>query len=219
MRTFTVLVIACPCALGLATPTAIMVGTGKGAQLGILIKGGDALEMTHKVDTIIFDKTGTITVGKPEVTDIISVNNLSENEVLLYGASAEAGSEHPLADAILKKAKDRRLHLLKNDADNFIAIPGKGIEVNLKERGNPKVSVGNKAMMEEKNIASEHVPEAVKKLSEQGKTPMFVALQDEIIGVIAVADSIKSGSRSAIEDLKSMGIEPIDTFFPHIFGQ
>lgn len=204
-----VLVIACPCALGLATPTAIMVGTGKGAQLGILIKGGDALEMTHKVDTIIFDKTGTITVGKPEVTDIISVNNLSENEVLLYGASAEAGSEHPLADAILKKAKDRRLHLLKNDADNFIAIPGKGIEVNLKERGNPKVSVGNKAMMEEKNIASEHVPEAVKKLSEQGKTPMFVALQDEIIGVIAVADSIKSGSRSAIEDLKSMGIEPI----------
>lgn len=197
-----VLVIACPCALGLATPTAIMVGTGKGAENGVLIKGGVALETTHKIQTIVFDKTGTITEGKPKVTDIITENGISDTELLQLTASAEKGSEHPLGEAIVKGAEEKDLKLSKSE--NFNAIPGQGIEVEIDGK---KLLAGNKKLMDTRNISLKTLAEIADTLARNGKTPMYVAINDQIAGIIAVADTVKENSVAAIEKLHKMGIE------------
>ncbi len=196
-----VLVIACPCALGLATPTAIMVGTGKGAENGVLIKGGEALETTYKLNTIVFDKTGTITEGKPKVTDIL-VNNITENEILSLAASAEKGSEHPLGEAIVKEAEDRKLQL--KEINKFNAIPGHGIEVLIDEKN---IFLGNKKLMQEKNVDISSLDAQSERLSNEGKTPMYISINSELKGIIAVADTVKENSKEAIETLHSMGIK------------
>lgn len=202
-----VLVIACPCALGLATPTAIMVGTGKGAENGVLIKGGEALEIAHLINTIVFDKTGTITEGKPIVTDIIS-SGISEDELLVIAASAEKGSEHPLGEAIVKCAEEKKLNF--KNIDKFNAIPGHGIEVKIDDK---EVLLGNRKLMDDKKIKSENVSnnsdlfEQGNNLAEQGKTPMYIAINNNLVGIIAVADIVKPSSKKAIESLHNMGIK------------
>ncbi|MCB5951596.1 heavy metal translocating P-type ATPase [Enterococcus sp. BWT-B8] len=200
--TISVLVIACPCALGLATPTAIMVGTGKGAENGVLIKSGDALETTHKIQTIVFDKTGTITEGKPVVTDILVKSGLSEERLLQFAASAEKGSEHPLGEAIVAAAEEKRLSLYT--MENFQAIPGHGIEGVI---DGSKFLLGNKKLMIEQKIDLSDFLERSDKLAEHGKTPMFIAKDQQIAGVIAVADTIKDSSKAAIDCLHKMGLE------------
>ncbi|MGL5051821.1 MAG: heavy metal translocating P-type ATPase [Fusobacteriaceae bacterium] len=197
-----VLVIACPCALGLATPTAIMIGTGKGAELGILIKGGEALEIAHKIDTVIFDKTGTITEGKPKVTDIITDNGLNELELLKLAASAEKGSEHPLGEAIVKASEEKKIELSK--VEYFKAIPGHGIEVTIEGK---IIILGNLKLMEDKGIDFTHLKSFSHKLAEEGKTPMCIGIDGKSAGIIAVADTVKSSSKKAIETLLKMGIE------------
>ncbi|MGL5041685.1 MAG: heavy metal translocating P-type ATPase [Culicoidibacterales bacterium] len=197
----TILVIACPCALGLATPTAIMVGTGKGAENGILIKGGAALEQAHRVQTVIFDKTGTITAGKPEVTDIIALNGITEDELLQQAAAAEQNSEHPLGEAIVKRAVEKQLVLAK--LEYFMAIPGHGIHVKINDKD---ILIGNSKMMQDNNIGIESLQETSNKLADEGKTPMYIAIAGNIAGIIAVADVVKASSRVAIEELQAMGI-------------
>lgn len=197
-----VLVIACPCALGLATPTSIMVGTGKGAENGILIKGGEHLENAHRINTVVLDKTGTITKGQPEVTDIIPFGAKSEQELLQLAAAAEKGSEHPLGQAIVQQAKARRLTV--EEPENFQAIPGQGVEVKLQGR---RLLIGTRKLMKENNIAIEQVLAQAETLEEQGKTAMFLALGQELAGIIAVADTVKKHSAEAIADLSAMGIE------------
>ncbi len=197
-----VLVIACPCALGLATPTAIMVGTGKGAEYGVLIKSGVALETAHRIQTIVFDKTGTITEGKPKVTDIVVTNAISENNLLQLAASAEKGSEHPLGEAIVKCAEDKGLEFQK--LDFFKAIPGHGIEVKIDGKD---ILLGNKKLMLERNVSLEKLEETSDKLAGEGKTPMYIAIDKKMAGIIAVADTVKENSKSAIEKLHKMGIE------------
>lgn len=197
-----ILVIACPCALGLATPTAIMVGTGKGAEYGILIKGGEALETTHKVNTIVFDKTGTITAGKPEVTDIITAGDEDEARLMQLAASAEKGSEHPLGDAIVSKAEKEGYEFLKTE--RFNAIPGHGIEVEID--GIP-VLLGNRKLMVERNVDLSELEQESDRLAEEGKTPMYIAVNQKLSGIIAVADVVKENSIKAIEKLRSMGLE------------
>ncbi len=197
-----VLVIACPCALGLATPTAIMVGTGKGAEYGVLIKGGEALETTHKIKTIVFDKTGTITEGRPEITDIITVPGIERNELLQLAASAEKGSEHPLADAIVRGAEAVGLELIKGEG--FKAIPGHGIQVTLNGKA---LLLGNRKLMNEKQIDLSGLMEAAERLASEGKTPMYIAVDSEPAGIIAVADIVKPSSAQAIAKLHAMGIE------------
>ncbi|PKM85667.1 MAG: copper-translocating P-type ATPase [Firmicutes bacterium HGW-Firmicutes-11] len=197
-----ILVIACPCALGLATPTAIMVGTGKGAENGILIKGGEALEMAHKIQIIVFDKTGTITQGKPAVTDVIPRDGFEEESLLRIAASAENSSEHPLGQAIVNEAASRRLSLL--EVSQFLAIPGQGIEVLVDGR---QLLAGNQKMMLERNISLDAMNETSDRLAEQGKTPMYIALDGALAGIIAVADVVKESSANAIRTLKEMGIE------------
>ncbi len=200
-----VLVIACPCALGLATPTAIMVGTGKGAEYGILIKSGAALESTHQIDLIIFDKTGTITEGIPEVTDILPVTaDQGKDELLRLAASAEKGSEHPLGEAIVKAAEKAGLSLTK--PENFKAIPGKGIETTL---DNASVILGNRQLLLERDIDLGELESEADRLATEGKTPMYIAIQGKIAGIIAVADVIKKSSAEAIAKLQTMGIEVV----------
>lgn len=199
-----ILVIACPCALGLATPTAIMVGTGKGAEYGILIKGGEALESTHKINSIVFDKTGTITEGKPEVTDIIPASGYDNRRLLQLAASGEKGSEHPLGEAIVKRAEDDKLDFLK--VDKFQAIPGHGIEVNIASN---EVLIGNRKLMDENNIYLDELDSQSDKLANEGKTPMYVAVDGKIAGIIAVADVVKENSSKAIKKLQEMGIEVV----------
>ena len=196
-----VLVIACPCALGLATPTAIMVGTGKGAEYGVLIKGGEALETTHKLSKLIFDKTGTITEGKPKVTDIVTTN-LSEEQLLIYAASAEKGSEHPLGEAIVRAAIDRGYQLC--ELQSFNAIPGHGIEVSIQGK---QILLGNKKLMIEKTIDVSSLSETSDQLAYDGKTPMYMAIDGQLAGIIAVADTVKESSKKAIETLHQMGIK------------
>jgi len=196
-----VLVIACPCALGLATPTAIMVGTGKGAEYGVLIKGGEALETAHKIKTIVFDKTGTITEGNPRVTDIITTGLVDRSELLQLSASAEKGSEHPLGEAIVNEAKDKNLELV--NIDSFEAIPGHGIEVVIEGKN---MLLGNKKLMDDRKIEITLQKES-DKLAEEGKTPMYVAIDNRLAGIIAVADVMKPSSKRAIEALHSLGIE------------
>lgn len=203
--TISVLVIACPCALGLATPTAIMVGTGKGAENGVLIKSGDALETTHKIQTIVFDKTGTITEGKPVVTDVLVADSaLSEAELLTLAASAEQGSEHPLGEAIVVAAKERQLPLAKGS--DFSAIPGHGIRVTVNER---VLLLGNIKLMKEEAIELSTFVQQADRLAEEGKTPMFVAKDGSFAGIIAVADTVKDSSQTAIARLHKMGIEAV----------
>ena len=197
-----VLVIACPCALGLATPTAIMVGTGKGAENGILIKGGEALETTHKINTIIFDKTGTITEGKPTVTDIITTGIMDSDSLLQITASAEKGSEHPLGDAIVKSAEDKGLELYP--IEHFESITGQGINATIQGK---QLLIGNIRLMQEMNIAVEAVLKDADTLAAQGKTPMYIALDSKLAGIIAVADVVKPGSAKAVKKLMEMGIE------------
>ena len=197
-----VLVIACPCALGLATPTAIMVGTGKGAENGILIKGGEALETTHKIDTIIFDKTGTITEGKPTVTDIITTGTVDSDSLLQITASAEKGSEHPLGEAIVKSAEDKGLELYQ--IEHFESITGQGINATIQGK---QLLIGNIRLMQEMDIAVEAVLKDADTLAAQGKTPMYIALDRKLAGIIAVADVVKPGSAKAVKKLMEMGIE------------
>lgn len=197
-----VLVIACPCALGLATPIAIMVGTGKGAENGVLIKSAESLETTGKVDTIVFDKTGTITEGKPVVTDIVTGLDIDNQELLKLAASAEIGSEHPLGEAIVRHAEENALNLYKTAA--FNAIPGHGIEVTINDR---HLFLGNKKLMDENNISLEELSETSDRLAEQGKTPMYISIDHKLAGIIAVADTVKENSIAAIEKLHRMGIE------------
>ncbi|RII36699.1 Cu(2+)-exporting ATPase [Clostridium chromiireducens] len=196
-----VLVIACPCALGLATPTAIMVGTGKGAENGVLIKGGEALETTHRIQTIVFDKTGTITEGKPVVTDIIT-NGMSEDEILTLAASSEKGSEHPLGEAIVKGAQDKGLEL--KEIEEFNAIPGHGIEVKIEGK---HILLGNKKLMLDKDINLDVLAQYSDKLASEGKTPMYIAIDGILRGIVAVADTVKPSSKKAIEALHNMGIK------------
>ncbi|WP_416487370.1 heavy metal translocating P-type ATPase [Brachyspira hyodysenteriae] len=194
-----VLVIACPCALGLATPTAIMVGTGKGAELGILFKNAEALEVSEKINAVMFDKTGTLTEGKPYVTDIISDY---KDKLLLIAASAENGSEHPLGEAIVREAKEKNIKLL--NIENFKAIAGFGIEVFI---DNKKVLMGNDKLMNKENINTENYNSYMDKLSKEGKTPMYVSYDNKLLGIIAVADKLKKESIEAINRLHKLGIK------------
>ncbi|KXG77997.1 heavy metal translocating P-type ATPase [Thermotalea metallivorans] len=196
-----VLVIACPCALGLATPTAIMVGTGKGAEYGVLIKGGEPLETAHKIKTIVFDKTGTITEGKPKVTDVIAIEGYQQDELLQIAASAEKGSEHPLGEAIVKSAEEKGLSMLK--VDKFRAIPGHGIEVSIEGK---EILLGNKKLMNDHQITITLQDES-DRLASEGKTPMFMAIDNKLAGIIAVADVTKESSAFAIKKLHEMGIK------------
>ena len=205
MTIFTsVLVIACPCALGLATPTAIMVGTGKGAEEGILIKGGAALEAAHRVQTVVLDKTGTVTEGRPVVTDVFSAGGLEENALLQLAASAEKVSEHSLGDAITQSAERRGLSLLALDA--FQAIPGQGIEARI---GGKTLLLGNEQLMSARGISLGTLVDESARLAEDGKTPMFVALDGRPAGIIAVADVPKESSARAIRRLRDMGLEVV----------
>jgi len=197
----TVLVISCPCAVGLATPAAIMAGSGKGAEFGILFKGADAIEATSKLQVVIFDKTGTLTKGQPSVTDVIAKIG-DEKEVLRLAAVAEKNSEHPLGEAIVLGARERGLEL--EDADNFNAIPGQGVEVQLKGRN---ILLGNRKLMAERSISLASLLADAEKLEQAGKTAMFVAVDNAAVGLVAVADTLKETSALAVEELHKMGIE------------
>lgn len=199
-----VLVIACPCALGLATPTAIMVGTGKGAENGILIKSGQALEAAYQLDTIVLDKTGTITVGKPSLTDLLPLGDLNRPDLLRLIASAEQHSEHPLAQAILEAAKEEGLDLLP--VSHFEAMVGRGLSAQVEDK---RLLIGNESLMKEKNIDSSAFQEQLLELSHEGKTAMFVAIDGQLVGILAVADEMKSSSLKAVQELQSMGLEVI----------
>ncbi len=199
-----VMIIACPCALGLATPTAVMVGTGKGAENGVLIKGGESLETAHKLTTIVFDKTGTLTKGEPEVTDIIAFNSYKEDEILKFAASAEKVSEHPLGEAIIKKANESKIGL--QDPKNFRAIEGHGIEADVED---VSVLLGNAKFMRERNIEIKDLTEKAESFAQEGKTPIYVALKGQAAGLIAVADTLKKNSIQSVEKLKKLGLEVI----------
>ncbi|KKQ74330.1 MAG: Copper-translocating P-type ATPase [Berkelbacteria bacterium GW2011_GWB1_38_5] len=204
LMTFTaVIVIACPCALGLATPTAIMVGTGKGAEYGILIKGGEPLEAANHINTIIFDKTGTLTKGKPQVTDILTFGNLNKDEILKITASLEKSSEHPLAEAIYNYAQEKNMTL--SAISDFKAIPGHGVEGRIKEL---KYFFGNRKLITDiVGLQVNPIEQKIAKLEEQGKTVMIVASKKNLLGAVAVADTIKETTKEAIEKLKNLGIE------------
>ena len=199
-----VLVIACPCALGLATPTSIMVGTGKGAENGILIKSGEALETTYKIKTIVFDKTGTITKGKPVLTDFIVYGDYDKNRLLQIAGSVENGSEHPLAEAIVNEAKERNLNML--EISKFRAMPGYGIRAFCEDKN---IQIGNRKLMEISNIEINFSNDDYNRLSNEGKTPMYMAIDGKLVGLIAVADVIKETSKEAIEKLHKLGIKTI----------
>jgi Cu+-exporting ATPase len=204
LMTFTaVIVIACPCALGLATPTAIMVGTGKGAEHGVLIKGGEPLEAASRVNAVIFDKTGTLTNGKPEVTDIIGFGAVGEDDILEIAASLERSSEHPLAEAIYAYAKEESVEL--SEVSGFRAIPGHGIEGTIK---GTKYFFGNRALIADiAHLPLGHAERKVQRLEDQGKTVMILATDSELLGAIAVADTVKETSREAVQKLKNMDLE------------
>ncbi|MDA8337756.1 MAG: heavy metal translocating P-type ATPase [Nitrospiraceae bacterium] len=225
MNFIAVLIIACPCALGLATPTAIMVGTGKGAEKGILIRDAEALELSHKIEAVILDKTGTITKGEPEVVDITGVNGTSPDAILQIAASAEKLSEHPLGQAIVRKAIDKNIKIY--EPAEFVAIPGGGIkakirsqELRVKSQEPPElrtpnselyldVFIGNEGMMQKEGINISPAKMLSDKISSKAKTPVFMAVNNEIKAVFSIADTIKEGSAEAIEALKSMGIEVV----------
>ncbi len=197
-----ILIIACPCALGIATPAAIMVGTGKGAENGLLIKGGEYLEKAHKLTTVVFDKTGTLTKGRPAVTDIVALGELSDADVLGLAASAEKGSEHPIGEAIVRAASERGLPL--DDPDAFEAIPGLGIRATVRGRA---VLLGNRSLLSTAGIPTETAAAVLERLQADGKTAILVAADGRLAGVIAVADTLKAHALDAVRALKDMGIE------------
>lgn len=199
-----VLVIACPCALGLATPTAIMVGTGRGAELGILVKGGEALETAHKLQTVIFDKTGTLTKGVPEVTDWLVYNGHDATETLRLAAAAEFGSEHPLGEAIVKAAAAKALPLAK--LDDFSALPGRGIAAMIENR---QVLIGNLKLLTEYQVSADIALTDFEAISRQGKTPMYMAIDGQFAALIGAADTLKETSQAAIAKLHAMGIQTV----------
>ena len=207
----TVLIIACPCALGLATPTSIMVGTGKGAELGILIKNAEALETAHKLTTIVLDKTGTVSKGEPTVTDLLPLNGFDQTTLLLLAASLERGSEHPLAEAVVRSAGEKKLQLLP--ASDFQAIPGKGVRGRVK---NQQVILGNSVLMKELGVPVEGEKSTAHELAAQGKSPLFVAVDRTLAGILAVADPLKPDSAAAVSRLQKMGIKVILLSGDHI---
>jgi P-type Cu+ transporter len=202
LNTVAVLIIACPCAMGLATPTSIIVGTGKGAESGILIKGGEALEGAHKLDTVVLDKTGTLTRGEPELTDVVPTNGVPEEELLRLLASAELGSEHPLGEAIVRGARDRGLPLA--EADEFEAISGGGIRARVEGRD---VLVGSRRFLLESGVSEDGLLARSEELARAGKTPVFVAVDGEAAGIVGVADVVRDESREAVDRLHSLGLE------------
>ena len=199
-----VLIIACPCALGLATPTAVMVGTGRGAENGILIRGGESLETAHKVTVVVLDKTGTITNGQPELTDLIAVQGIDENELLRLAASAETSSEHPLGVAIVTGAEKRGLKLSR--ADTFKSVTGRGLEATVDGRA---VLVGNRRLMDERGIGVDALHPEMERLSGEGRTPMLVALDGQAAGILGVADTVKESSAAAVASLKRERLEVV----------
>lgn len=199
-----VLIIACPCALGLATPTSIMVGTGKGAEHGILIRGGEALETAHKLTTIVLDKTGTLTKGRPEVTDIVTISEISTEQLVQLAASVERVSEHPLGEAIVQYAHEKGLTLA--EAHEFSAIPGHGIRASLNGH---RVLVGNLKLMRDENVALNGLLDHAERFSAEGKTPVFVTQDGTALGVLAIADTVKDGAREAVAALKALGLEVV----------
>ncbi|NOZ84162.1 MAG: heavy metal translocating P-type ATPase [Epsilonproteobacteria bacterium] len=200
----TVLIIACPCALGIATPVSLMVGVGKGAENGILIRNGNAMETAQKLNTVVLDKTGTITEGKPLLTNIITTKDFSEDEVLSLSAGVEKASEHPLGEAIIKGAADRSLTLY--EPKEFNAIPGQGVEAVVGEK---KILLGNIKLMKNHSVETGDLEEKSKKLADDGKTPMFIAIDGKAAGIVAVADVVKPDSKAAIAKLKKMGLEVV----------
>ncbi len=196
-----VLIISCPCALGLATPTAIVVGTGKGAEHGILFRNAESLERCHLISTVLLDKTGTLTMGEPRVTDIVTTNS-SQDEVLQLAASAEKGSEHPLGEAIVNEAKERKLKLIQ--ATEFDVIPGHGIEARVAGK---KLLLGNLKLMKERGLSTNGLDKEAERLWAQGKTVMFLGLEDRVTGIIALADTLKPSSKEALQRLHQMRIE------------
>jgi len=203
LTSVTVLVISCPCAVGLATPSAIMAGSGKGAEYGILFKGADAMEATARLQVVIFDKTGTLTRGEPSVTDVMSINGIAENEVLRLAAIAEKSSEHPLGEAIVRGARQRGLAI--DDASDFEAIPGQGVVATT--IGGRTVLLGNRRLMAERNVSLDGLMPAAEALEAAGKTAMFVAVDSQPAGVVAVADTLKETSAEAVAELHKMGIQ------------
>ncbi len=202
LNTVAVLIIACPCAMGLATPTAIMVGTGKGAEHGILIKDAESLEIANKINTVVFDKTGTLTNGKPEVTDIIPVGRLHEESILQFAASLEKGSEHSLADAIVKEAEKRKMKL--GTVAKFHAVAGHGIEGVVEGK---QLYLGNRKLLEREYISITAFNTQIAKLEHEGKTVMMLAQEGKLVGLIAVADTVKKSAKDAVQKLQNMGIE------------
>jgi Cu+-exporting ATPase len=202
--TVAVLVIACPCALGLATPTALMVGSGLGAEHGILIRSGEAIQTLKDVKVIAFDKTGTITKGKPSLTDVVAAKGFTEREVLMIAASAESGSEHPIAKAIIEGAKRRKIKLVK--IRKFRAVKGMGVEASI---GRRRVLVGSRRFLRERGIGTEHLESDLKRLESEGKTTILVGLGRRLVGACAVADTLKEDSAKAIAELHSMGIKTV----------
>ncbi|MDH5695915.1 MAG: heavy metal translocating P-type ATPase, partial [Dehalococcoidia bacterium] len=199
-----VLIIACPCALGLATPTAIMVGTGKGAENGVLIRSAEALERSHKISTVLLDKTGTLTRGEPKVTDIIAVPSSSQREVLRLAASAEHGSEHPLGEAIVKAALEKKLRV--SPVADFNAIPGHGVEASVEGK---RVLLGNLRLMKDRNFTLNGLEEQANQLWLKGKTVMFLGIDSQVVGIIALADTLKPNAKEALEEIHKMGIEAV----------
>ncbi len=199
-----VLVIACPCALGLATPTAVMVGTGKGAEFGVLIKGGEAQETAHKLTTIVLDKTGTITAGEPTLTDLVVIDGQDEAELLRLVASAERSSEHPLGAAIVREAARRQLPTVV--AEHFLAIAGHGIEASVEHRA---LLLGNAKLMKDRAVDVSVLADRAEALARDGKTPMYVALDGRAAGVLAVADPVKPEAAAAIRALKALGLDVV----------
>lgn len=200
-----VLIIACPCALGIATPAALMVGVGKGAEAGILIRGGQYLERSQKIRTVVFDKTGTLTRGEPSVTNVLLIGNPEEEELLHLAAIAEKRSEHPLGEAILKAAGDK--NLAAEDPEYFEAVPGKGVRARY---GGKEILVGNRRLMHDHHISDlGSLEPIVQNLELEGKTAMIVAVDDSVAGVIAVADTLKPRSIEAVMELKSMGLDVV----------
>ncbi|MBG9836450.1 MULTISPECIES: heavy metal translocating P-type ATPase [Bacillus] len=199
-----VLVIACPCALGLATPTSIMAGSGRSAEYGILFKGGEHLEATHRLDTVILDKTGTVTNGKPVLTDVIVADGFHEEEILRLVGAAEKNSEHPLAEAIVEGIKEKKIDI--PSSETFEAIPGFGIESVVEGK---QLLIGTRRLMKKFNIDIEEVSKSMEELEREGKTAMLIAINKEYAGIVAVADTVKDTSKSAIARLKKMGLDVV----------
>jgi len=199
-----VLIIACPCALGLATPTAIMVGTGKGAENGVLIRSAEALERSHKIRTVLLDKTGTLTRGEPKVTDVITVPSFSQEDILRLAASAEHSSEHPLAEAIVKAASEKELAL--SPATDFNAVPGHGVEASVEGK---KLLLGNLKLIKDRGLPLNGLEEEANRLWEKGKTVMFLGIDSRVVGIIALADTLKPDAKEAVEALHKMGADVV----------